>query len=891
MMRAILAACCLVGLVLGGALAPAAGIQTPIPDLGVEGEGIDDDDGGIGGDGESAGGPGTNGSSGVSSYGGVSAGGYPERATVGGRLELGDQVALVVESPEPSRWRLGAYANYTGDGWERDTARVPLSSPVSAVGADQPAYEIDVRTRRSFQSLATVNQPAFAATEGRQVFVDQERAFTVDEPIRAGETYTTLTYGEASPASAAVASDGNYPDRIEERYTQLPEDTPDRLGNRTAAITAGAETPYESAVAVERWLETNKDYSLNASHDRDADVATAFVFDMEAGYCQYFATSMVAMLRTQGIPARYVTGYSPGDRVGDDEYRVSEANAHAWVEVYIADVGWVTFDPTPAEGRVEAGRDPASLDELGDDWDTSADDENDTTDSLTRDDETGSSISVTLIEEPVPGRATTAVVTRNGDPVRRADVLFNGERVGGTNRGGSVIGTVPYAETLSIEVRLREDPPQLNQDELDAASAYSTGAQTDGNPVVTFPLPTAAEINTLGETAPGESIEIVATLQGDPIPAADVRVDGERVATTDDRGSATVELPDAETAEIVVERGGISGDRTVFLRSNTSNDDGSGPLSVSVTPEGPAPLPYTPATVRVEYENQPVGNATITVDGDTVAETGADGTATIRLPISDPVTVTAAAPEGYVAESGDDPLGERASAELGGARLTGTVRLGGLYRNATGVLGIGIGLVGGLVGLGRRRDIRARRFLTDRDRLLTEAAQSVLGGVVGIGAAVDSTLPALRRRAERGTALLTDGPEGIAALGAALAGTLRDGLRRIAPRVLLAALRGENPAGRTAGATAQQATIREAWDELQTHTTVPSWATSTPGEIARWAVERDGLPEDAVATLLSAFREVEYGDRPPEERTAAVEAAVERIRETATPTDDGGANP
>ncbi|MEF8913485.1 MAG: transglutaminase domain-containing protein [Natronomonas sp.] len=890
-MRAILAACCLLGLVLGGALAPAAGIQTPIPDLGVEGEGIDDAGSGEGGEsGHGDGDLGANGSSGVSNYGGVSAGGYPERATVGGRLELADRPALVVESPEPARWRLGAYATYTGDGWEQGSdSRVPLSSPVSAVSADQPAYEIDVRVRRSFRSLATVNRPAFAATEGRQVFVDKERAFTVDDPIRAGETYTTLTYGGVSPASAAVASDGDYPAEIEARYTQLPDDTPDRLGNRTAEITADAETPYESAVAIERWLEANREYSLNASHDRDADVATEFVFEMEAGYCQYFATSMVAMLRTQGIPARYVTGYSPGDRVGDDEYRVSEANAHAWVEVYIADVGWVTFDPTPAEGRVEAGRDPAPLDELGDNWDAATDEDN-ATDTLTRSDETGSSISVTLTEDPVPGRPTTAVVTRNGTPVTRADVLFNGERVGGTNRGGSVTGTVPYAETLSVEVRIREDLPQQNRDELDATVAYSAGIQTDGNPIVEFPLPTTAEIDPLGDPAPGESIEVVATVQGDPIPAADVSVDGQRVATTDDRGSATVELPDAETADIVVERGDVSGDRTISLRSNESNVDGSGPLSVSVTPEAPAPLPYTPATVRVEYENEPVGNATVTVDGDTVAKTGADGTATVRFPLSDPITVTAAAPEGYVSDSGEDPLGETASADLGGARLTGTARIGGLYRNAMGVLGIGIGLVGGLVGLGRRRDIHLRRLLADRDRLPTAAAQSVLGVVVGTGAAVDSTLPALRRRLEAGLALLTDGPEGIVTLGAALAATLRRGLRRIDPRALFAALRGEDTANRAAGATARKPAVREAWDELRTHTTVPSWATSTPGEIARWAIERDDLPESAVTTLLSAFREVEYGDRPPEERAAAIEAAIERIRETAAPADDGGAD-
>ncbi|QLD86348.1 hypothetical protein HWV23_11640 [Natronomonas halophila] len=888
MRRAILAACCLVGLVLGGGLAPAAGIQTPIPDLGVEGEGIDDGGLGFDGDGESMvgdDGPGANDSSGVSSYGGVSTGGYPERATVGGRLELGDSPELVVESPEPSRWRLGAYATYTGDGWERDAAsREPLSSPVPAAGADQPAYEIDIQVRRSFRSLVTVNRPAFATAGDRQVFVDAERAFTVEEPIRAGETYTTLTYGPVSRPSAAVASDGDYPEEIEARYTQLPEDTPERLANRTDTITADAETPYESALAVERWLEANKDYSLNATHERGNDVATEFVFGMEAGYCQYFATSMVAMLRTQGIPARYVTGYSPGERVGEERYLVRGANAHAWVEVYIADVGWVTFDPTPADERVAAGRDPAPLDELDEGWNTSTDTGDDETDPLTRNDETGSSISVTLTDDPVPGEATTAVVTRDGTPVRRADVLFNGELVGGTNRVGSVTGTVPYAETLSIQIRLTEGTVRLAQDTDEGASAYGTRNQGEAAPIVDFALPTTADIDLLDDPAPGEPIELVATIQGRPIPGAAVTVDGERVATTDDRGSAAIELPDAETTDIAVEREAVSGDRTVVLRSNDSEAGTTGPLSVSVTPEGPAALPYTSASVRVEYEDEPVANATVTVDGAPVTETDADGTAVIRLPLSDPVTVTAAAPEGYVnaSDSASNPLGETASTELGGARLTGTARLGGLYWNAAGVLGLGLGLVGGLVGLGRRRDIRARRLLADRDRLLAAAVQSALSGVVGIGAAVDATLPELRRRIEAGIALLTDGPGGIATLGAMLAAAMGRGLRRCVPAIL----RGDDAAGAVTATDADRPTIREAWAELRDHASVPSWRTSTPGEIARWAVEHDGLPEDDVATLLSAFREVEYGDRQAEERTAAVEAAIERIREAST--EDGG---
>jgi hypothetical protein len=77
---------------------------------------------------------------------------------------------------------------------------------------------------------------------------------------------------------------------------------------------------------------------------------------MERGYCTYFATTMVAMLRSQGVPARFAVGYTPGEQVGEDRWLARGLDSHAWVEVYFSDVGWVRFDPTPAEPRREAER-------------------------------------------------------------------------------------------------------------------------------------------------------------------------------------------------------------------------------------------------------------------------------------------------------------------------------------------------------------------------------------------------------------------------------------------------------------------------------------------------------------------------------------------------------
>jgi hypothetical protein len=98
---------------------------------------------------------------------------------------------------------------------------------------------------------------------------------------------------------------------------------------------------------------------------------------------------------------------------------------------------------------------------------------------------------------------------------------------------------------------------------------------------------------------------------------------------------------------------------------------------------------------------------------------------------------------------------------------------------------------------------------------------------------------------------------------------------------------------RTAGsddATAadETLTIQEAWGEFRRYVTVRSWRTSTPGEVARWAVRNDGLPADAVRTLRDAFRAVEYGGRPQEGLAPKVETALEKIRASHGDDEEGG---
>ena len=162
------------------------------------------------------------------------------------------------------------------------------------------------------------------------------------------------------PDVAALRSD-DQPDPVSfERYKQLPARLDPRIEARTNAIVANARARnrYDIAKAIESQLQVDYGYSLEMKA-KGPDPLADFLFNVKAGHCEYFSTAMAVMLRTQGIAARVVNGFLPGeynDAAG--AYTVRQSDAHSWVEVYFPESrAWVTFDPTPLAGRTE----PVSL--------------------------------------------------------------------------------------------------------------------------------------------------------------------------------------------------------------------------------------------------------------------------------------------------------------------------------------------------------------------------------------------------------------------------------------------------------------------------------------------------------------------------------------------------
>ncbi|GAB3695840.1 DUF3488 and transglutaminase-like domain-containing protein [Nocardiopsis oceani] len=162
---------------------------------------------------------------------------------------------------------------------------------------------------------------------------------------------------EHQPDSETLDTAGP-PRSLNDDHQDLPGDLDERVQELTDAVTEGAESPYESATAIQDFFTDGSfTYDLDPPPvPSGTDPLTHFLFDDRVGYCEQYAGAMTVMARQADIPARVAVGYTAGENVGDDRWAVSVGDAHAWPELYFEGSGWVRFEPTPssADGQGSA---------------------------------------------------------------------------------------------------------------------------------------------------------------------------------------------------------------------------------------------------------------------------------------------------------------------------------------------------------------------------------------------------------------------------------------------------------------------------------------------------------------------------------------------------------
>ncbi len=171
--------------------------------------------------------------------------------------------------------------------------------------------------------------------------------------LEANDSYTVVSAQTMITERALREAGTEYPEVIRQTYLQLPENFSQRVTAEAVAQTTNLTSAYDQARAIESFL---RQYTYNDNIDApppDRDPVEYFLYDIGEGYCDYYATAMVVMLRSLGTPARAVSGYAEG-RYDEESrlYYITERDAHTWVEVYFPGYGWIEFEPTAGETQL-----------------------------------------------------------------------------------------------------------------------------------------------------------------------------------------------------------------------------------------------------------------------------------------------------------------------------------------------------------------------------------------------------------------------------------------------------------------------------------------------------------------------------------------------------------
>jgi hypothetical protein len=307
---------------------------------------------------------------------------FGPQAAITGRWVTDTSPALRIQLPAgdttPYYWRATAYDRFDLSGWSMSD-NVTIDRAASSALLDETSERPPTPDGR--REIAFMVEPL--EFHGSSVFspdapsaVDRATRLTLvgpgeylgavdmaggSEPYRV--TALIATTGDGTPGALTEnrlrAAGQDYPALVRSLYLAVPDGAvgPDTLAVlesvRDAAPLAAVRNapinnPYDLARATEQYLRSpafvyTTDVSTLDCGDRSVSECFAH---FRRGYCQYYASLMVMVMRTAGVPARLVQGFLPGDRDQAGEEIVRFSNSHAWVEVYFPGYGWIPFDPT-----------------------------------------------------------------------------------------------------------------------------------------------------------------------------------------------------------------------------------------------------------------------------------------------------------------------------------------------------------------------------------------------------------------------------------------------------------------------------------------------------------------------------------------------------------------
>lgn len=267
----------------------------------------------------------------------------------------------VDDKPPRYYWRGRVYDTYKDGQWRNSTVFPESYEPGEENLSIAASVVQKADTRFAFVMMMSkqglmytpsdtvwVNRPGNLFASRNSDGTQDISAWIADPPLAAGDRYQVRALVRNPNIQELRTAGTAYPDWVTRRYLEVPDDVKEKLLPLAQEITAGAHTPYDQAQAITAYLRKEIKYTTSlAPAPKGTDPLLWVLFDYKKGFCMYYASADVLMLRSLGIPARMVVGFAQGelDERGTT-YTVRRADSHAWPEVYFPNIGWVEFEPT-----------------------------------------------------------------------------------------------------------------------------------------------------------------------------------------------------------------------------------------------------------------------------------------------------------------------------------------------------------------------------------------------------------------------------------------------------------------------------------------------------------------------------------------------------------------
>jgi transglutaminase-like putative cysteine protease len=279
-------------------------------------------------------------------------------------------------------WRARVYDFYNNGQWRTTQENTRNFDPLTDELTAEPTIgrwqgKFSVISAANITTLFTPSQPIWVSRNGKIEFTGNPdgsvdvATFSAASPLGPGESYDVLASISDPSIDELRSASIDYPPWVTDRYLQMPDSITSRTKELANQITAGFDNPYDKAAAITQYLRNNIQYVevLDEAPPADQEPIDWFLFDSKKGFCNYYSSAEIIMLRSIGIPARWAVGYAQGELLDDTmagyssdalTYVVRQRDAHAWPEVYFTGVGWVEFEPTVSQPIIQRLQDSAN---------------------------------------------------------------------------------------------------------------------------------------------------------------------------------------------------------------------------------------------------------------------------------------------------------------------------------------------------------------------------------------------------------------------------------------------------------------------------------------------------------------------------------------------------